>query len=135
MLKSGKKTLYRWSNNSVFLSRRIIFLPINDISKQQAPEEKTHRPLFRIKHHCQDHLDPDCVSFIIARLKFNKIIFWELQEDTRQYRKIINHCLDLFSFCNTESQKTLLKLSGKVWLYPYWGLPTMMGSLDLGFLL
>lgn len=45
------------------------------MSKQQALEEKTDRSLFRMKHHCQGQLDPDCVSFVIARLKFNKIIF------------------------------------------------------------
>lgn len=88
MIKSGKKTLYKWWNKSVFLSRRNLFPHSNTMTKQQAPEQETRGWLLRMKHHHQDHLDPDCASFVIARLKFNKMIFGNSKgtEDNINYK-------------------------------------------------
>lgn len=89
MLKSEKRHCTDGQTKQKRLYRRILFPPSNGMSKQQAPE--TRWSLFRMKHHCQDHLDPDYISLVTARLKFNKIIFGDskgTQDNTEKHHKL-----------------------------------------------
>lgn len=104
-------------------SQKNSFSSSNNTNKQQGPEEKTCKSLFIAKHLCQDHLDPHRISFGIPRLMFKKVIFGNSQGTEDNTDKFIGYYIDLrfFIFCNIKPQKSLLKLSGTVWLLPYWG--------------
>lgn len=50
-------------------SQKNSFPSSNETNNEPGPEEKVHKSLFRMKHHHQDHLDPDHISFSVARFK------------------------------------------------------------------
>lgn len=72
MLKLEIQTLYRWPDRTAFLPERTHFFLVIIITNVQ---KKKHKLLSSMKCHHHNHLDPDLISYSIARLNFKKLVF------------------------------------------------------------
>lgn len=82
-------------------SQKNSFPSSNNVTNQQGPEEKACKSLSRMKLHHQEGLDPDRISFGIARLKFTKVIFGNSKGTDDNKDKLINYYIDLSFFSVT----------------------------------
>lgn len=79
--------------------------------------------------YCHNHLDPDCISYSTARLKFKKLVFANSEgtegKTDRQVCKL-THRFEIFLSLMQSHRKACLNSKAQMWLLPYWMLSTMM---------